>query len=122
MSVPEGRYVLQNVKTGKVFDLADWKTTEGNPIICWVDNGGANQKVSRSQSICKPARRMSHESLHLTQWDLKRQDTGGYVFISAYESSTYAGYQEDEEADPVVASKTPRDWLFAGVEGQPEHF
>lgn len=56
------------------------------------------------------------------QWDLKPQPSGGYTFASAFEGSVYAGYQEEEEADPIIVSKTPRDWLLTPVQDLAEHF
>lgn len=45
MTLPDGRYIIRNALNRQVFDLCDYRPNEGNPIVCWDETGGSNQKV-----------------------------------------------------------------------------
>lgn len=52
------------------------------------------------------------------QWDVKRQDDGSYLLVSACDSDTYAVYKQHKYSDAIVASKAASGWTLTPVDDQ----
>lgn len=84
--VQPGRYVIKNLQTGTVIDLAAGRSDEGAPIVGWSQGGGDNQK-----------------------WDFEYGQSGYRIRNAA--SGTYLGHQGDaNEATLMCGHSQAVEW------------